>query len=416
MLWPRLLLAFFALALLAGCESASRREEDAVPAAAVEPVRQPLEARWRQGAADLDLERLLSRFHGAALRRAVRRAATTPLPPKQVAAHLEAARAHARGARAIVAELYGYRKAGGVQLSAEEKALWARLAGGRSGEEPETVDDFDLVRARQSLAVQTGKAWFHLQGIRRLRLRATEVRELRQQMVERHRTSNRLERGDRDGVLAARKDLARADARVKRLEQAERLAFKALARLSGGKRIPEGAASVSPVPAALPLEQLVQRSDLHLAVARLERGGMVPSWPAVEVTAGRERGTRELSALARLEDRVLAERLGLRPGSDEQEAVALEFAAAVRAALRDVKNALYRVRQLLMQHDKMQQRLQQARREVNRLRARYSARRVRLLEILEAQVTLTEIAGRAAYVERRVQDQRLEAHFALGMP
>jgi len=415
LLWPRLLLAFFVLALLAGCESASRREGDAVPAATVEAVRQPLEARWRQSAADLDLERLLSRFHGAALRRAVRRAATTTLPPKQVAARLEAARAHARGARAIVAELYGYRKAGGVQLSAEEKALWARLAAG-DGEEPEMVDDFDLARARQSLAVQTGKAWFHLQGIRRLRLRAAEVRELHQQMVERHRTSNRLERGGRDRVLAARKDLARADARVKRLEQAEKLAFKALARLSGGKGVPEGAASVSPVPAALPVEQLVQRSDLHLAVAGLERSGMVPSWPAVEVTAGRERGTRELSALTQLETRALVGQFGLRPESAEQEAVALEFAAAVRAALRDVKSALYRVRQLLAQHDKMQQRLQQARREVNRLRARYSARRVRLLEILEAQVTLTEIAGRAAYVERRVHDQRLDAHFALGMP
>ena len=418
MLRVKLLLVLFVLSMLAGCDSALRRAGEVAPGEGAEVVRQSLETRWRQSLTDLDLKKILSRFQGAGLRRTVRRAATTPLSLQQVIARLGAARKHAREARTIVAELYGYRRAGGIQLDAEEEALWARLAGNRRGEGEKLgrVEDLDLVRARQSLAVQAGKAWFYLQGVHQLYLRAVETRELRRQMVERHRTSSRLERGEKDRVMVARKDLARADARAKQLERAQKLAFDALFRISGETTLSEETGAVLPVPEGVPLAQLAQRSDLIRVIMGLEEAGLSPSWPGLELTTRGERGSRGLSGLVRLEAPALVERLGISPTTVSQEKAAREFAEGLHVVLLSVKRNLHRIRQLLTQQHRLESELQQARRKVNRLRARYSARRARLLEILEAQAVLTGIAGRAAYVEHRVQEQRLGAHFALGMP
>jgi len=417
--WSRLLSVFCMLLLLGGCESVSRKGEEHAAPVRAEPVVQPLHVRWRESAAALSLDVLLSRFHGATLKRLLRKMAASPLPLPKLERRLASAGATARRARKIVAGLFGYRQEGGVRLSHEERRLWRRLAAvARGKKDSSAVDSTDLVRARHSLVAQTAKAWFHLQGIRQLRRRAQEMRDLHEQIVARLQINSRLERGGRDGVLAARKELARADSREKQLYRAERLAREALRQLAGStlKETPPDADGVSQLPAALPLERLAQRSDLHGTLLRLQQQKLKPVWPKVALTTKHGRASAELSRLERLAEKALLERFSLHPATEPQRVAAKAFAATLRVVLREVKGALVGVRRLEAQRKELRQRLRRARKEVNRLRARYSARRARLLEILQAQLRLTDIAARSAYVDRRLQDQKVTAHFVLAMP
>lgn len=400
--------------LLVACETTRHKPVEAPPAPEPEP-QLPLETRWQQSRSLLpNPDPLSSRLQGRSLVKAVSRAARTEKPLKQVLARLQSARARAREARAIVGELLGYRKAGGVQLGREERQLWKRLSEAEAGK-PVEIQDFELVRARQSLAVQAGRAWFQLQAIHRLYRQADSARMLREQIVERHQTGNRLERTDRQKVLDARKDLARADTRLKQLKRAERLAAKALTSLLGRSVVPSDTeGGVKQLPAAQ-LQQLAGRSDLRLAREALVSAGLPFSWPAVRLTTGHEGITNAFYRLSRLDSAGLRRELGLQPVTETRSEAVEVLLTRLHAALAEARTAVYRIRQLRDQAGKLQKSLQESRRKVNRLRARYSARRADLLEILQAQVRMTDLAARHGYVERRLQDQRLRAGFALGL-
>ncbi len=410
-------LPFVLLVLLftAGCQTTQEREVPA-PSPVAEPERLPLEAHWQASAGTSAVDAFVAQLRGEALRRAVLRAAATDSLEKAYA-RLTSAQSASRQARAVLSELYGYRRAGGVLLGEEEKFLWRRLQERLNAGAPLTAAEvaLEMERARLSLAVQAARAWFHHQGIRRLREAVAAEVALRRQVVDRHRTASRLEGRGRERVLAARKELARAESRLKQLQKAEAQAARALMRLTGRKGAPRDGTAVSALPAGVKLATLAHRADLAAALEPLTDMGLEPAWPDLTLVARGEGVSRDLARLARLEPVDLAARLGLDAEGPQREAV-LAFAGRLQGVLRQVRSLLYGIGRLQVQRQKLQTALAEAKRETNRLRARYSARRADLLEILDAQIRATDFGGRAAYVERRLQDQRAVVWMALGLP
>lgn len=408
--------------LLAGCQTTPPKETQPVEAPPV--VQPPLDQRWQDSAsAPAVLDDLLSRLQGAGLRKSARKGATSTAGLGQILGRLESAAGYTRQAREIVSRLYGYRKAGGaVPETRWERELWKRLRGYRDSSQqaaPE-VSDQDLVGARRSLAAQIAKAWFYEKGVRQLRQRSIEVRDLYQQVLERHRTSKQLERGDHDVLLATRKELARADARAKQLKKAEKLAHRALVILTGnrGTRV-ESSSSVKPLPAGLSMHLLAERPDVHRAAGELLAAGVVAFepfelLPEIPLTAKGGRATRELNRWSRYKPERIAEELGLDLQAEEKGAVAEAFSRVLLEALGEVRRSLNDGRKLVGQRSGLQSALQETRRRVNKLRARYSARRADLTDILQAQIELAEIAGKLSYVQSRVFGQRLDSYLALG--
>ena len=409
--------------LLAGCQTSPPRPE-VQPVEKPQPVQPSLEERWRESAgAQQALESLVSRMQGKALRRHARRGALAPVPLGTVVARLERATRYTRKARDIVSRLYGYRKAGGAVFEIRwERELWKRLGSLREKTRfpASGVSDADLLAARRSLAVQIGKAWFYENGVHQLRQRAIEARDLYRQVLARHQTSKQLERGNQDVLLATRKELARADGRVNQLRKAEKLAHKALVALTGEKGIQvEQKSSVKPVPGGLPLYLLANRPDVQRSGQALQEAGVidlevVELLPEAPITAKGGRPTRLLNRWSRFKPKKLQEVLDLHPGSEEQQAEVKAFLKTLRRALGEVRGFLNGGRKLLAQRSKLRSARQEARHRVNKLRARYSARRADLTDILKAQIELAEIAGRLDYVQSRVFGQRLDTYLALG--
>ena len=422
MLKGKLLLPLLGLLFLAGCQTTPPAEE-APPVEPVEP-RKPLEQRWKESsAAPGTLDGLVSRINGKALRKRVRAGVVSLDGPGVALARLNRAGSHTREARAIVAVQFGYRRAGGVALNTSwEQELWKRLKGlgGKSAPTAVEISDADLRGAHRSLAAQIAKAWFYEKGIRQLRQRSEEILELQEQLLEREQTSTRLERGNRADLMAIRKELARADARVKQLKRAEALAHKALVALTGNSRVSvEPKASVSPLPGGLPLSLLMERPDLNRDAHRLAEAGVIDGdfdglLPDVALTAKGGRITRGLAEWSRLKAAVVADRLDLEGRGEDQVEAIERFSQRLVAALKEIRAMLMDGGHLVGQRSSLMEKEQEARRIVNRLRARYSARRADLTEIIEAQQVLAEIAGKLAYVQNRVFGQRLDAYLAFG--
>lgn len=422
MLRGKLLLPLFALLYLAGCQTTPPGDETA-PAEPPRPEKS-LDQRWQESIGDPQLlESLLGRIQGATLRKRVRNAVASARNPGVAVNRLNKAGSHARQARAIVAELYGYRRAGGVALNTIwERDLWKRLKeqSARSGAPVKEVSDTDIAGAQRSLAAQVAKAWFYEKGVQKLRQRAEEIHELQKQLLEREQTSKRLERGNHGDLMAIRKELARADARVKQLKRAEALAHKALVALTGDSRVSVSQkGSVTPVPGGLPLSLLINRPDVSRAARGLADAGLIDEdfdmlLPDTLLTAKGGRASRALSEWSRMKPEAMADRLDLESRDGSQAAAVEHFSRVLRAALKEVGAMLRDGRQLVGQRSSLQGKEQEARRIVNRFRARYSARRADLTDIIEAQQVLAEIAGKLAYVQNRVFGQRLDAYLALG--
>jgi outer membrane protein TolC len=270
------------------------------------------------------------------------------------------------------------------------------------------------------LSQKIAKAWFYEQGLRQLRQRANEVKALYEQVLERHQTSKRLERGDQDVLLATRKELARADARVKQLKRAEKLAHKALVVLTGNKGIKvELRSSVKPLPAALSMRLLAGRTDVYRAAEELLTvvvlaKGPPELLPEIPLTAKGGRATRQLNRWSRYKVERIRKELGLALGEEDQNAAAEAFSRVLLQALRELRRSLNDGGKLVGQRTRLQSAQQKTRRRVNKLRARYSARRADLTDILQAQIEFAEIAGKLAYVQSRVFGQRLDSYLTLG--
>ncbi len=416
----RLPILLLPLLLLAGCQTTPTREPSPATAPETAPAPQPLEVLWQASAESSrpQVEAFLDRLRGRPLRRAVQAAAFTGGGLDQVHRRLESARAHSRRARAVLAELYGYRRAGGVFFGDEEKVLWQRLetlVSEGAAVVPDRVRP-ELERARLSLAVQAARAWFHHQGVKRLRQGAAESVALHRQVVERRQTASRLEGSGREPVLQARKELARAESRLKRLQTAERHAARALGLLTGVKDTLRDGSAVRSLPAGVGVSALAGRADLARLLERLSASGLQPVWPGEALVGPGETVTRALARLARLEGADLLARLGLEPVTPAQQEAAGALAETLHRALARLRGLLYGIHRLRGQLKKLRAEEQAARRAVNRLRARYSARRADLLEILSAQIRAVDISARAGYVERRIHDQRAAAWLALGLP
>ncbi|RTZ76971.1 MAG: hypothetical protein DSZ01_07475 [Gammaproteobacteria bacterium] len=419
----KLLLPLLGALLLVGCQTSPPKPEAQV-VEKPRPVQRSLEQRWQDSAnRKQELESLISRLQGAELRKHARKGAASPATLEKTLARLEQARRYTRQARDIVSALYGYRKAGGAAFETRwEQALWKRLGSSSKSADstPSEVNELDLLAARRSLAAQIAKAWFYEKGVRQLRQRADEVRDLYQQVLDRHRTSKQLERGNHDGLLATRKELARVDGRARQLQRAERLAHKALVVLTGNKGIRvEQKASVKPVPGGLPMPLLANRPDVYRSASALVEGGAISGEPAqllpeLPLTSKGGRPTRTLSRWSRYKPEKLQEALNLPSGMEVQGEELEAFLETLVHALREVRGFLHVGRQLLGQRSNLQSAQQEARRQVNKLRARYSARRADLTDILKAQIELAEIAGKLAYVQNRVFGQRLDSYLALG--
>jgi len=418
----KLLLLLGAL-FLAGCQS-TPTELDVQPVEEPRPVQRSLEQRWQDFAGEVQqLESLLSRIQGAELRKRVRQGATSSVTLEQTLVRLERARRYTRQARDIVSALYGYRKAGGAVFETRwEQELWKRLrsAGESANSTALKVDDIDLLAARRSLAAQIAKAWFYEKGVQQLRQRSNEVRDLYQQVLDRHQTSKQLERGNHDVLLATRKELARVDGRARQLRKAENLAHKALMALTGNRGISvEQQSSIRPVPGGLPMRLMANRPDVHRSASALVASGamkveVAELLPELPLTSKGGRPTRTLNRWSKYKPAKLQEALGLQPRSEAQKVELEAFSGILLHALKEVRGFLNVGRQLLGQRSNLQAAQQEARRRVNKLRARYSARRADLTDILKAQIELAEIAGKLAYVQNRVFGQRLDSYLALG--
>ena len=325
MLKGKLLLPLLGALLLVGCQTSPPKPEAQV-VEKPRPVQRSLEQRWQDSAnRKQELESLISRLQGAELRKHARKGAASPATLEKTLARLEQARRYTRQARDIVSALYGYRKAGGAAFETRwEQALWKRLGSSSKSADstPSEVNELDLLAARRSLAAQIAKAWFYEKGVRQLRQRADEVRDLYQQVLDRHRTSKQLERGNHDGLLATRKELARVDGRARQLQRAERLAHKALVVLTGNKGIRvEQKASVKPVPGGLPMRLLANRPDVYRSAFALVEGGAVAAEPAqllpeLPLTSKGGRPTRTLSRWSRYKPEKLQEALNLPSGME----------------------------------------------------------------------------------------------------
>ena len=418
----KLLLPLLGVLLLPGCQTSPPK--GAQPAEPPKVVQLSLEQRWQASAdAPRALDSLLSRMLGSELRNNVRKGATTPAAFRRVLDRMESAAGYTRRAREIVAKLYGYRKAGGVALNTSwEGELWKRLRTHHDSSQlpAPDVSDQDLLSARRSLAAQIAKAWFYEKGVHQLRQRSIEVQELYQQVLERHQTSKQLERGNHDVLLATRKELARADARAKQLKKAENLAHKALMILTGNRGIRvDQKSSMMQLPAGLSLQLLVERPDVYRNAENLVESGSVDTDLArllsdVPLTAKGGRASRELNKWSRYTSEQLWKELGLFPESEAQKAVLEVFSGTLLSALKEVRRFLASGRKLMGQRSDLQSRQPGTRRQVNKLRARYSARRADLTDILKAQIELAEITGKLSYVQNRVFGQRLDSYLACG--
>ena len=423
MLKGKLLLPLLGALLLAGCQT-SPTKPDVQPVEEPRPVQRSLEQRWQDSAGKAQqLESLLSRMQGAELRKQVRQGTTSSATLEQVLVRLERARRYTRQARDIVSRLYGYRKAGGAVFETRwEQELWQRLRSAGKGADSAApiVDDIDLLAARRSLAAQIAKAWFYEKGVQQLRQRSNEVRDLYQQVLDRHQTSKQLERGDHDVLLATRKELARVDSRARQLQKAENLAHKALVVLTGNRGIRvDQQSSIRPVPGGLPMRLLANRPDVHRSASALVASGAVDVeaaelLPELPLTSKGGRPTRNLNRWSKYKPAKLQEALGLQPRSEAQKVELEAFSRTLLHALQEVRGFLNVGRQLLGQRSNLQAAQQETRRQVNKLRARYSARRADLTDILKAQIDLAEIAGRLAYVQNRALGQRLDSYLAMG--
>lgn len=408
----------------------TREEPQPAPVEAPPPAppQYPLDQRWKSRFGDsAAIAGLLSRIRGKALRKRVREGTGSADSMKTAVFRLATGRAYTNQARVQMSAVYGYRRAGGVSFETRwERDLWKRLTvhQDKGKQVVGAISDADLAGAQRSLAGQIAKAWFYLRGIRAHKARAREIRVLYEQILSRRQTENKLDRTDRESVMATRKQLARADAQFKQLARAEALAGKALAALTGGHstRTDLAGTSVKPLPGDLASSVLHHRPDLARAGSELaeawgsEIPGQVVALPELILTTGGDRSSAGLKRWVKLKPPAVMEQLRVESSAankDQREALT-RFAETLLAALKEVDASLKSTRQLLVQRSNQEAERQKYRRATNNLRARYSARRADLADILNEQIRLAEAEGKLAYVQNRIFGQRLDSYLALG--
>ncbi len=325
-----------------------------------------------------------------------------------------------------------------------EVDLWGRLrARAAAGLADLEAAGADLEGARLSLAGQAAKAWFALvEGVEQVALARDTLQNRR---LTRERIARRYELGVRPALdlrfaLAAE---ARAEAelaaRLQRLDAARRQVDVLLARYPDG-RLGEDAGSVSlpvlpeAVPPGLPADLVARRPDLRAAERRLLASGLAVKearaalYPSFRLTGSAGRLSRELEQLTKGDFSVwsiagsllqpLFQGGRLRAGVRLAEARQREGAEAwVQSALRafaEVETSLAAETHLRAQERALAEAAEQSIAARRLAETRYDAGLVDYLSVLEAQREETLARGLLIDARRRLLENRIDLHLALG--
>ncbi|MFB6248591.1 MAG: efflux transporter outer membrane subunit [Salinibacter sp.] len=299
----------------------------------------------------------------------------------------------------------------------------------------------DLQTARLSVISQTISTYFQVASLQRQVALGRQAVDLLEQRLA--ITQDRYARGLTPSfqLFSVRQSLETARSEQPPLESqlydARSRLSTLLGRFAGTNLLPDSIApslELSPVPAGLPADLLMQRPDVRAGALRLEaarqqigvaRAEMLPSL-SLTGTGGTQ--SSSLASLVNIDQRFanfvaqltapLFQGGRLRANIDAAEARYKQQAAAyentVLTAFREVKAAL-------VAYDKQRQRLQTVRDQVASARATFRAQRDRyergigdVLSLLDAERGLVQAQTRLAVARRAAVNARLTLHRALG--
>jgi multidrug efflux system outer membrane protein len=303
----------------------------------------------------------------------------------------------------------------------------------------------DLQTARLSVISQTISTYFQVAALRRQVALGRQTVDLLRQRLE--ITADRYARGLTSSfqLFTVRQNLEAARSEQPQLESqlydARSQLSTLLGRFAGREQavLPDSidaSLDLSPVPAGLPADLLMQRPDVRAGALRLEaarqqigvaRAEMLPSL-SLTGTGGTQSST--LASLVDVDQRFanfvaqltapLFQGGRLRANVDAAEARYKQQAAAYE---RTVLTAFREVKAALVAYDKQRQRLQTVREQVASARATFQTQRDRyergvgdVLPLLDAERGLVQAQTRLAAARQAAVNARLALHRALGGP
>jgi multidrug efflux system outer membrane protein len=299
----------------------------------------------------------------------------------------------------------------------------------------------DLQTARLSVISQTISTYFQVASLQRQAALGRQAVDLLEQRLA--ITQDRYARGLTSSfqLFTVRQSLETARSEQPPLESqlydARSRLSTLLGRFAGTSLLPDSLApslELSPVPAGLPADLLMQRPDVRAGALRLEAarqqigGARAEMLPSLSLTGTGGTQSSSLASLVDVDQRFanfvaqltapLFQGGRLRANIDAAEARYKQQAAAyentVLTAFREVKAAL-------VAYDKQRQRLQTVQNQVASARATFRTQRDRyergigdVLSLLDAERGLVQARTRLAVARRAAVNARLTLHRALG--